>query len=120
MNLDKSKDTRKLFDRYTRRKPSSFHDVDIVGEFCHDQIEALRAMPFIGMDNDPMFGTFDSSPLIQHVLDSGTCEFVLRLPDNRFVPEANVRRYFYVNTEGYDYCRYVFEIDPAWVNVIFL
>jgi len=118
MNLDKTKDTRRLFDQCTCRKPSRWDHVDIVSEFDHDQIEALRAMPFIGMDDDPMFGTFDSSPLIQRVLDSGTCEFVLRLPPHPLDPHAQPR-YFYVNTEGYDYCRYVFQIDPTWVDVIF-
>ena len=95
-------DTRALFDMLTFCKPAFWEGIPTVDQFDDDQLEALRCLPLVKADpySSPL-NRFGADAAIEFLVDVGGT-------------------LYYVNTEGFDYCRYVFRIDPAWNDVILL
>lgn len=100
----KKLDFRELF-TVTTRKPSSWEEVKHahLSGLTSDQLEALKLLPVVEVP--PNFGVSDT--LEGWKSDYGV-ELVLT------VSPFGSRTFYYVNTEGYDYCRYVLRLDGCF------
>jgi len=98
-------DSRELFDKFVSRKPSTWDQTKKVdwNSFHDDQKAAIEGLPIVEIPSgvEPMDSDIDKF-FPQDKGDEGRgVEYRVETPDGRV---------FYVNTEGYSYARYVFEI----------
>ncbi len=104
-------DCRSLFDRYTSRKPVNWAHASSMA-LSVKQMEALQTLP--RMHIGPEVGTFDDifnePPAPGLVREERELEYVV-IREN----EASELEYYYVNTEGYTYARYVARIPDCYV-----
>jgi hypothetical protein len=114
-NASNSVDTRFLFNKMTSKKPSSWEDLTCVNQFDDDQLMALRKLPKLTVSEN--FGTFDRHEEINRFFrKKDRTEFILvRLVGDTDEPDE---QYYYVNSEGYDYCRYAFRIGDGWREIL--
>lgn len=95
---EKQTDTRELFDSITTRKPVSWDEVKryIWGGLTSEMEEALLSKQVIDMDLENPWDVFPNVNVPPHL------EFIMH--------ELLSDKYYYVNAEGYNYPRYIFEI----------
>lgn len=91
------KDTRRLFDAVTSRKPSIWDEVKkyLWGGLTDAMEEALLSKQVVDMDLEYPLDIFP-------VNVPETMEFIMH--------ELSSDKYYYVNAEGYNYAKYIFEI----------
>lgn len=102
-----NRDSRRLFDHLTVRKPYDWSEVKPKPLFA-EQEEALKLLPRIHVG--PTVGTFDEI----FVNENGVEYILIRELD---LTKGRVEAY-YVNTEGYDYARYVFRLPESTMDVL--
>jgi len=92
-------DTRQLFYKLMARKPASFEELPVANCLTTPQIEALKRMPVIDVSGREPPDDFNRDlPL----------EFVAQFDD----------AFFYVDTEGFRYCRYAFRLPDNPQNLL--
>jgi len=93
--------SQKVLDTLATRKPSDWAEVAYHANPTESQKKFLRSLPLFHAEKG--FGTFtDFDVKDQHGL-------TYRMPQ-RFVVRNEANEFYYVNTEGYSYCRYVLRI----------
>lgn len=99
------RNTRRMFSGMTVKKPVFWHEVrfETLTKVGDDVIVCLQSLPIIKLAPLP-------SPLSEGVVDPNPLEQVgWRVDDN-----GEIHTY-YINTEGYDYCRYAFEFPSYYI-----
>lgn len=97
-------DFRKYFNRYVTKKPRHWHLANVIRELTDLQKVALQKLPHVAIMPD--WTTFDD----MFDASDGNVEMVVC----RVGVTPSNNEYYYVNTEGYSYARYVAAIPNIW------
>ena len=96
-------DTRALFKRYVTRKPIDWDDI--------------KALHFKAFDK-PTQDALINKPVVEMSLDEVLQTFTVTVPTEFILHNIKNGRNYYVNTEGYAYAKYIFEILALPIEVI--